>query len=244
MKVKRRIFAGAVCEQVIYSVSDRAGAKGKPVLRFKDDEERASHRIGIARRRHARIFNETFTTESIYSTLTFADEFEVHTFKEARKVRDNFYRRLRYHYPDAVIAIYMGRGKSTNRIHFHLVTDGIPETSIISQWTYGIVQHCTKLRSENIYDGNNCGADYTGLANYLFNHWTAEQGGHYYKISNNYKRPVIEEPKEVKRNYSSLNPPKPPKGYELVECTSTTFGLIYFKYIRKNKGNDIQMRLL
>lgn len=240
MRVKKRIFSGVVCEQVVYTVSDRAGVKGKPILRFKDDEERAAHRIGIARRRHARIFNETFTTNSLYITLTFSDENEIHNFKEARKIRDNFYRRLKYSYPDSIIAIYMGRGKSTHRIHFHAVIDGIPESVIREQWYYGSVEQCEPLRKNNKYKDEsgkwvNRGRDWTSLANYLFNHWSPEQGGHYYKISQNARRPVEEEPKEIRRSYSSLRPPQPPKGYELVECTSTRFGFIYFRYIKSVK---------
>ena len=48
-RVKRRIFSGVVCEQEVYTVSDRANIKkAEPRPRFKDDEERAQHRIGIS----------------------------------------------------------------------------------------------------------------------------------------------------------------------------------------------------
>ena len=40
--VKRRIFSGVVCEQEVYTVSDRANIKkAEPRPRFNDDEERA-----------------------------------------------------------------------------------------------------------------------------------------------------------------------------------------------------------
>ena len=43
-RVKRRIFSGVVCEQEVYTVSDRANIKkAEPRPRFKDDEERAQH---------------------------------------------------------------------------------------------------------------------------------------------------------------------------------------------------------
>lgn len=55
-RVKRRIFSGVVCEQEVYTVSDRANIKkAEPRPRFKDDEERAQHRIGISKRKHQRL---------------------------------------------------------------------------------------------------------------------------------------------------------------------------------------------
>ena len=94
-RVKRRIFSGVVCEQEVYTVSDRANIKkAEPRPRFKDDEERAQHRIGISKRKHQRLVNENFSPLSLYSTLTFDDDSEVHTFSEARRIRDNYFRRL------------------------------------------------------------------------------------------------------------------------------------------------------
>ena len=105
-RVKRRIFSGVVCEQEVYTVSDRANIKkAEPRPRFKDDEERAQHRIGISKRKHQRLVNENFSPLSLYSTLTFDDDSEVHTFSEARRIRDNYFRRLQRACPDAKIII-------------------------------------------------------------------------------------------------------------------------------------------
>ena len=124
-RVKRRIFSGAVCEQVVFNVPDRIKNldKAEPRPRFKTEEERAAHKLGISRRKHARIVNNNFGPTSKYSTLTMDDEHEVHTFQEARRVRDNFYNRLIYHAPGAKIMLYMGRGKNTHRIHFHMISE-------------------------------------------------------------------------------------------------------------------------
>lgn len=144
-RVKRRIFSGVVCEQEVYTVSDRTNIKkAEPRPRFKDDEERAQHRIGISKRKHQRLVNENFSPLSLYSTLTFDDDSEVHTFSEARRIRDNYFRRLQRACPDAKIIIYMGRGKSTNRIHFHMISDGIPEETISGKWNDGSVIHISK----------------------------------------------------------------------------------------------------
>lgn len=168
-RVKRRIFSGVVCEQEVYTVSDRANIKkAEPRPRFKDDEERAQHRIGISKRKHQRLVNENFSPLSLYSTLTFDDDSEVHTFSEARRIRDNYFRRLQRACPDAKIIIYMGRGKSTNRIHFHMISDGIPEETISGKWNDGSVIHIRHLREHNYYNGVDYGQDYTGLADLSF----------------------------------------------------------------------------
>lgn len=234
MRVKKRIFSGVVCEQIVYNISDRAKniKTAKPRLRFKDDEERRLHKLGISRRKFARLINENFSPSSFYSTLTFNNQWEVHTFDEARIIRNNYIRRLQYACPDAKIVVVMGRGKGTKRIHFHMISDGIPAELIASKWPCGEVIDCNPLREHNEYNGVDYGQDYTGLANYLFDHWTEEQGGHRWKQTKNLKQPGEEDPKEVKRRYTSDKPPKAPKGYKLVEMTNTTFGYLYFKYVK------------
>lgn len=241
-RVKKRTFSGAVLEQEIYSISDRAHPKtGSPRLRFKSEEERVLHREGISRRHHARIVNENYSHSSIYGTLTFSDDAEVHTFSEAKKIKTAFLRRLRYKFPEAKINLYMGRGKHTSRIHFHFLSDGIPEEYIKKQWIYGDIVHMVHLREHNFYDGVDCGRDYTGLANYLFDHWTNEQGGKRWTQTRTVKSPESEAPKEIKRNYSLQNPPKAPKGYILTDVKETGFGYLYFKFVRADEG--VQLRI-
>lgn len=234
-RVKTRIFSGDVCEQIVFSVSDgvkdiKNARPKKP--RFLDERERAAHREGISRRRHARMVNANFSPSSLYSTLTFDNEHEVHTFKEAKRIRDLYIRRLKYRHPKARISIYIGRGKSTDRIHFHMLSEGIPEETVKAQWKYGDVLRVDHLREHNFYNGVDHGQDYTGLANYLFDHWTPEQGGHRWKQTKNMIKPEREPSTAVKRSYSIINPPRAPKGFMLVESQDTRFGLIYFKYVR------------
>ena len=235
-RVKKRIFSGCVCEQLVFSVPDgiKNVAKLEPKRpRFKTETEREEHRAGISRRNHARLVNENFTPESLYSTLTLSNEYEVHTFDEARQLRDNYVRRLRYHYPDARITIYMGRGKKTYRIHFHMLSDGIPEEDIIRLWGMGEVVRVEHLKEHCYYDGVDHGQDYTGLADYLFDHWTPEQGGHRWKQTRNLKKPDAENTKPVKRNYTAKKPPRPPKGFIYVGGYETKYGFLYFKYVKK-----------
>ena len=233
-RVKRRTFSGVVCEQEVYDVSERADIKrAEPRQRFKTDEEREQHRIGISRRKHARLFNENFNPQSLYSTLTFDVENEVHEWKDGKKLRDLFVRRLKYAFPEAVIFIYMGRGKKTQRFHLHMVSNGIPEEFIKQKWEFGSVLRIEHLREHNYYDGVDHGQDYTGLANYLFDHWTPEQGGHRWKQTRNARKPDRETPKECKWIYTESKPPRAPKGYILVETRSTKYGYLYFKYVKE-----------
>ncbi len=232
-RVKQKIYAGHMIEQIIYNLPEQGDIKkSKPRLRFKDEEERKKHREMISRKNHARAFHANFGPTSYYSTLTFDDEHEVHTFEEARRVRANYVRRLKRAFPDAVIFLYMGRGKSTSRIHFHMVSEGIPEEAIIEKWGQGTIRHIAPLRENVRYDGVDHGRDYTGLASYLYNHHTEEQGGHHYYKTANAKKYEKEEAKEVKRAYSEQNPPRTPRGYMLVETRATTYGYLYFRYIK------------
>ena len=235
-RVKKRTFSGVVCEQEVYDIPDRikdVRNARPPRPRFKTEEEREQHRIGISRRKHTRLVNSNFTHNSLYSTLTLSNQFEVHTFEEAEKIRKNFMKRIKRKFPDARMMIYMGRGKSTHRIHFHILSDGVPEEAIRQKWNLGNIIRSDHLKEHNYYDGIDCGEDYTGLANYLFDHWTPEQGRKRWSATQNLIKPEEEAPKEIKREYTETKAPLAPKGYILVESKSTKYGYLYFKYVKK-----------
>ena len=233
-RVKKRTFSGVVCEQEVFLIANNASIKNAEYRpRFKTDEEREQHKLSISRRKHARLFNENFSPSSLYSTLTFDDLHEVHTFEDANRIRNLYTRRLKYAFPDAVIFSYLGRGKSTQRIHMHMVSEGLPEEIILKQWHYGRIVRVEHLREHCYYNGVDYGQDYTSLANYLFDHWAPEQGGHRWKMTKNAKQPEEEKPKEAKRNYTEDKPPIAPKDYVLVETRSTQYGYLYFKYVKK-----------
>lgn len=238
--VKMRIYSGPVIEQLVYNVPDgisnfRLYDPDKRLReRFRTPEERAAFVREISRRLHFRNFMANFSPTSLYSTLTFDDEHEVHTFQEAKRIRNNIRRVFQTACPDAVFFLYMGRGKSTERIHFHMVSEGLPEDVITKKWKYGMVTRCVHLRKHNFYNGKDHGVDYTGLANYLFNHWTPEVGGHRWFQTKNARKPQKEKPKEVhlRGGYSEKRAPRAPKGYTLVETKSTKYGYYYYKYVR------------
>lgn len=236
--MKKRIFSGCVCEQIVYTVRENTDIKSydpeKPRKeRFANEQERIKHREGISRRHHARAINANFHPGDLYSTLTFDDDWEVHSFRDAKRIRNNYIRRLLRAYPEAVIFLYMGRGKGTQRIHFHMVSHGIPKEAITEKWQCGSIWRVCRLREHNYYDGVDYGADYTGLANYLWNHWTPEVGGHHYYKSKNAKAADEEKAKEVAASvcYSQERPPRAPKGMRLVEVQTTPYGYQRFKYV-------------
>lgn len=234
-RVKKRIFSGAVCEQIVYNIGDRADPKtAKPVIRFKDEHERAEHRRGIAQRRFVRKVNANFTPAGYFCTLTLDRRSECHTFDEARTVRRNYARRLLYKCPEAKIIIVMGRGHSTSRIHFHMFIEGegITPELVSSAWKGGEVTRIEHLRAHNKVDGEDMGADFSAVARYCFEHWTEEQGGHYSYQSRNIAQPEEEEPTECRREYSPEKPPITPKGFKLASCTWNRYGYMIFKYVR------------
>ena len=237
-RVKQRIFCGAVCEQIVYNVGDSADIRtAKPRKpRFENEEDRAAHREAISRRKNARLVNANFSPASLYSTLTFDLDSEVHTVAECKRERDNFYRRILYKYPAAKVYLVYGKGKHTGRFHLHMISDGVPEEEIGKLWGRGSVIDVKPLRRHNYYKNESGqlvdhGQDYTALANYLFDHWREEFGGHRWKASRTCRMPEAETPTEAVREYSPKRPPVAPRGYVLAECRATKYGYQYYKYV-------------
>ena len=234
-RVKVRTQYGCLYDQEIFTIADNKKnlSTAKPQERFKTEEERLRHKWNISRRHHMRLFNANVTPDWLYSTLTMDNDHEVHTFEDARRVRNRYYKRLKRAFPQAKIFIYMGRGKSTNRIHFHMVSFGVPAEVISKKWIEGKIVRVEPVRRNNYYNGIDCGQDYTGLANYLFDHWTPEQGsGHKYQNSTNMVQPMRDKPTEIVRNYTKSSPPRAPKGYRLVGYEDNRFGYMRFTYIK------------
>lgn len=235
-RVKKRIFSGATCDQLVYTASARSeGGVSMPRMRFKNDEERMEHRRRMARRHCAELVNTNCTAENgYYCTLTFNRENEIHDFDEARRERNNFRRRLMRRCPDAVLFIFMGKGKSTSRIHFHMIAENVTPEEIQDAWHGGNVCDISHLRAHNFTpDGIDLGADFTAVSDYCFDHWTPEQGsGHYYCTAGKIRQPEEEEPVICAREYTLEKPPIAPKGYKLVSSYATSYGFLYFHYVK------------
>lgn len=117
---KRRLFTGAVCTQIVYTVSDGADPKTsrpkKP--RFQSQEERDEFNSKQSLNRLVALMNANFTPTSLYSTLTLDAENEVHTAEEMRRVRDNLVRRMQYHYPEAKNRCFLRKRKNNQSLPF------------------------------------------------------------------------------------------------------------------------------
>lgn len=248
--MKKRIFSGAICEQIVHNVPNgvrdvKTYDPEKPSRkRFKDQEEYTAFKKNISLRNFIRLVHANFHAGDLYSTLTFDNDWEVHTFEDAKRVRYNYVRAIQRKYPNAVVFMVMGRGKSTQRIHFHMISTGVPEEFITEKWKYGKVKRVDILREHNWYNGTDHGQDFTGLCVYLFDHWTVEQGGHHWFQTKNAKKPDEEKPTEVRvtGGYSEKRPPVAPKGYKLVEIKSTKYGFLYFKYVVEPKKEPRRSR--
>ena len=235
-RVMRVTYSGAVCEVEIYSMPDGMAdpSKAKPRERFKCEEDRARHRDMMSRRRNARDINENCGPWTLYLTLTMSDECEVHTFGEARQIQRNYIRRLQRACPGMqVVRAVMGRGKNTSRIHFHMLVNGVDKETAIAKWNDGSVVRADNLRAHNRYGGVDHGRDYTGLANYLFDHWTPEQGGNRWTSTRNLRKPDARPPVEHFKRNTLNKPPAAPKGHILVESRAGEYGYLYYKYVRR-----------
>lgn len=107
-------------------------------------------------------------------------------------------------------------------------------TSAPGRWKVSETEH---LKEENrLRNGVVTGRDYSGLAAYLWKHWTREQGGqHVFKTRNGVKCDR-EDAAECHTEYTMARPPKTPKapeGYEweLVDGMSTDYGYRWFKWV-------------
>lgn len=232
-RVKRRIFYGSVCEQEVYNVGDGSQSLQRRKPRFETDEERREHREKIAFREYYRKFMATFNSGSLYSTLTFDRDHEIHTRWEAEDVLRRFVRSLQRLNPATQLSAHIGLG-DRGRIHLHMVSNGLTREQILSKWRWGEIS-----RIEHLYEtckdenGQDIGADYVGLCKYLFEHRTpGKTTGRRYFATRNWNKPDEEAPVRTVREYTLEKPPRPPKGYKLVSATATRYGYLSFKYVK------------
>ena len=239
LRMKRVTVSGAVLEQEIFNVAPNTknvkGAVPKP-LTERTAEEKEKYNLKQALKRFIRIVNHNFSPAAYYVTNTFDDAHLPQDFKAARRVLDNYIRRLQYAFPGMVAVAVMGRGKRSGRIHIHCIISGVDEKTIREKWTHGKIKRIEPLREHNFYNGVDHGRDYTALATYLFNHWTPEQGsGKRWKQTKTIQQPDRKKPTFPKRRYSLDKPPVTPKGYMLVEKRESAHylgGYLLFKYVK------------
>lgn len=255
-RVCRETYSGPVLEKEYYGVERVRNAKTSgPNPRFKTEAERKAHREKISRKKHERLVNENFTPNGWYVTVTFGgkdriempqkdrmtEEDKIAAYGILRKEKNNYIKRLKYKYPDAVIFGYMGLGRDDQNPHIHLLIEGIPDKDFIeSKWEKGRVIRIEHLRTHCHYDGIDCGRDYRGLANYLFDHWEEAQGSHRWSQTKTTKQPQREDARTVKRVYTEEHPPRTPKGYILVETYATRYGYICFRYVLDPRYQDYE----
>lgn len=235
--LERKIWSGAVLEIQRYLTEKvrNLSQNSRPNPRFKTEEERAEFMLARSRRHFERLVNENFTPAGTYDTFTFNQDYECHTAAEAKYLLRLYIRRIRRDYPSAKIIAVIGKGKKTSRYHVHALIEGVPKDIIESKWTYGEVCRIEQLREHNYYDGVDHGRDYTAVADYMFDHWTPEQGQRKWIATKNLCRPEVEvttEPAGIaaKKGYDA-GIPEIPAGYIFIEAKQTKYGFSSFKYV-------------
>ena len=235
-RVEKKTYAGVILKREFFTVAPVLAVEESNIivrLRFKSEEERKAHRDHISRQRHVLLVNENFRPGDLYLTLTFNRKNECHSYADAKKLTVNYIRRVRRVCKNAVIFWYIGRGENTKRYHVHILASGAPEHIMVSKWGMGEIVDVSKLWDHVFYDGVDHGADYTGLANYLFDHWEPEQGPHRYHHTRNAGKPTVEAFRASRRKYTVEHPPAAPKGYKLVSSRTTDYGYQCFTYVRE-----------
>lgn len=231
--------AGNVIETEVYrSLRTRRSnekMKDRPILRSpnqdKTNEKQAEYNKRLARQHFQRLINTNFSwRNSLYVTLTY--EGQEPSVDNARKAIDNYIRRLRRQSPHLKYIVTTGR-KNKERIHHHLLLANVQAKQIADKWTFGKIKKIEALYKKNFdADGQDCGEDYSRLANYMFKH-CKDIKGKKWKQSRNLVQPLV----EIKeRKYDKRGTPKAKDGFVLLEKYENDSDYIgvyrYYKYIK------------
>lgn len=233
-RVEKRTYAGSMLRREFFTVSPRITLPGKTEVirpRFQSADERRAHRTAMSRKRHIDLVNTNFRPGDLYLTMTFDRKNECHCYEDAKKLVLNYIKRIRRVCQNAVIFWYIGRGENTDRYHAHFLMHGVSEEFAHKKWGYGRIEATRRLWAHCMYEGVDHGADYSSLANYLFDHWEPEQGPHRYHHTRNARKPDVDGYRACRRNYSEEHPPAAPKGYKLVRSMCTRYGYQCFTYV-------------
>lgn len=234
-QIKRSIYAGQICQTVVYQKRERElrmGHCAQTRLRFANEEEREEHRRKISLNRFLFNVNAAFSSAGYFGTLTFdSHQFPNVDYETAKKQRDNFIRRIKRAYPDAVLALVIGVGDNGGRFHIHMLIEGVDHDKIADIWGKGYV-HLTPLRGYGMHNGQQYDGDYSCVARYMFDQAIAEPGQHRYYISRNADKPEVMDPEVCEETYTLTKYPEEP-GYEPTRAYADLFGNLYFWYLKK-----------
>ncbi len=215
---KRVVKSGAVMEVEYYDISPRVrhlrGAEPPPEpARTPEEQARVNRQVRL--KRHIRNMNTNFGPWALYATLTFMNKHLPQTMADAWRVLDNYVRRLQSACPALKLYAVVGRGVTTKRIHCHIVVSGADKRTLIAKWGLGKVRKVKNLYEHCIYDGVDCGRDYRGLAEYLFEHMERdeENKGKQMKRAGRLDKPRKDTPKRVVNAQNAQRWPKTPPGY-------------------------------
>jgi hypothetical protein len=213
----------------------------KRLAKPKSEEEKKKANERHSLKRFVRLVNENFCAGGLYVTLTYNDKNLPTEYNEAEKNLRKYIRCLKYKFPEAKIIGVTGYGDGSGRLHHHLIISGVWEKVAVDKWKKGSITRIEPLRSHNVYNGVDCGRDYTALATYLWRHGKGKEKGKRWIQTKTLVQPEAEEAREIKRFYGMDKHPRTPKGYKMVDCYEGKGGYLYFKYVKEityKRNND------
>lgn len=212
-RVKVRTYSGVVCEQEVFDIPDklqdmrtaRRGARDLPPRRSGSSTSWRFPAANIPAFLTPTLARPLYTAPSPFPTSTryipLRRPSGCGTISPPPAVR----------LPGCADMAYLGRGKATQRIHMHMVSEGVPEEYIRKQWYLGSVVRIEHLREHCYYDGVDHGQDYTGLANYLSTIGLRSRAGTVGGQPKTCGSRSGRSPRRSNESTASANRPRPPK---------------------------------
>ena len=234
--IKKETKAGNVTLVSIYQKSTRAiGVGSLDAPRHPlSPEEKEKHRNRIALNNAITRVNAAFSGQAYFVTLTYDEKhYDGVTAPCVKNDMQNWIRRVKYEFPEAIVFAVYGEGGENGRFHVHAIVQGLTPKQIKGKWNKG---HVAVISVELWNRTNRPGlaTDYTYLTIYLMKQWKKEYGGHRYYLSRNAPKPIVTSYEVTNEEYSLLAPPMK-KGYKLVAKYATEYRGYHFRYIRIQK---------
>ena len=153
---QERVYdCGDYKEVDIYPVYKKAGQRNSKAKPTAEVQEKLNQRN--SERELIRVLNENFTPDDLEIHLTFDDKCMPNDYEEAKRLVDNFIRRVKRRYKNAglelkaVVVISGGEGK---RWHYHITLKcGIDRDELEALWPYGYANSRRLRFNENGVEG-------------------------------------------------------------------------------------------
>jgi hypothetical protein len=152
---ERRYECGDYLEVDVYPVYKTAKQRNRQAKPTSEVQEKLNQRN--SERELIRVLNANFTREDLEIHLTFEDHPLPESYEEAKRMSDNFMRRVKYRYTKAGIElkyVVVISGDETHRWHYHItLSGGIDRDELEALWPYGYANSRRLQFNENGVEG-------------------------------------------------------------------------------------------